>query len=161
MAVCGKHRGIVTNNIDPLNVGRLQVEVPDVPEASGFAMPCVPYAGPGVGLVAVPPIGANVWVEFEAGDPSKPIWTGCFWGSGEAPPEAGQPGKKIFKTEGVSLIMDDAGLGGFTLEVGPPATAVPMKLVIKGTSIEIINTVQNIKLTPSTTSVNDGVLVVI
>jgi len=34
-----------------------------------------------MGVYMVPPIGAGVWVEFEHGDPDKPIWTGCRWGS--------------------------------------------------------------------------------
>jgi hypothetical protein len=65
--------------------GRLLVEVPDVvgPVPSSWAEPCVPLAGPTglpMGVYMVPPIGAGVWVEFERGDPSKPIWVGCRWG---------------------------------------------------------------------------------
>jgi uncharacterized protein involved in type VI secretion and phage assembly len=58
-------------------------------------MPSVPFAGPGTGLVALPPVGAGVWIEFEQGDPDYPIWSGCWWGStAEVPPVAlaGQPG---------------------------------------------------------------------
>ena len=40
-------------------------------------------AGSGVGLFTVPPVGANVWVEFEGGDIDYPILAGCFWGQGE------------------------------------------------------------------------------
>ncbi|MGH6846872.1 MAG: phage baseplate assembly protein V [Methylocella sp.] len=81
----GKYRGTVINNIDPLLKGRLLVEVPDVvgPVPSSWAEPCVPLAGPTglpMGVYMVPPIGAGVWVEFERGDPSKPIWVGCRWG---------------------------------------------------------------------------------
>ena len=50
-----------------------------------WAYPSVPYAGLQTGFYAIPPVGANVWVEFEGGDPDHPIWTGCFWGPGEAP----------------------------------------------------------------------------
>lgn len=48
-----------------------------------FAEACVPLAGPTgppMGVYMVPPIGAGVWIEFEHGDPDKPIWTGCRWG---------------------------------------------------------------------------------
>ncbi len=67
--------------------GRIQVSAPAVLGGTHarWAMPCVPYAGPGVGLFAIPPVGANVWVEFEGGDLDYPIWTGCFWGIGEVP----------------------------------------------------------------------------
>ena len=33
-----------------------------------------------MGVYMVPPIGAGVWVEFEQGDPDKPVWVGCRWG---------------------------------------------------------------------------------
>ena len=74
----GKYRGIVVNNIDPLNLGRLMAMVPEVlgEVPSGWASACAPYAGPQAGLFAVPPIGAGVWIEFEAGDTSRPIWVG-------------------------------------------------------------------------------------
>jgi hypothetical protein len=59
----GKYRGSVANNIDPQMMGRIQVSVPAVlGEGSlSWAMPCAPYAGPGVGFFAIPPNGARVW----------------------------------------------------------------------------------------------------
>lgn len=79
----GKYRGTVINNLDPLQIGRLQVIVPDVSSISptSWAMPCLPVGGIQAGVFAVPIIGAGVWVEFEHGDPDHPIWTGCYWGS--------------------------------------------------------------------------------
>jgi hypothetical protein len=90
----GKYRGTVINNVDPLLRGRLLLEVPDVTGLvpSSWAEPCVPLAGPTgppMGVYMVPPIGAGVWVEFERGDPSKPIWVGCRWGlPSDVPPLA-------------------------------------------------------------------------
>ena len=52
---------------------------------SGWAAPCVPYAGPQVGFVMLPDVGSGVWIEFEGGDVSFPIWTGCYWNSGDIP----------------------------------------------------------------------------
>jgi uncharacterized protein involved in type VI secretion and phage assembly len=79
----GKYRGTVINNIDPMQMGRIQAMVPDVSSAipTSWAMPCLPVGGIQMGMYAVPPIGAGVWMEFEHGDPDKPVWTGCFWGS--------------------------------------------------------------------------------
>lgn len=79
----GKYRGTVINNIDPLQIGRIQVIVPDVSSVvpTSWAMPCLPVGGIQMGVFAVPIIGAGVWVEFEHGDPDHPIWTGCYWGS--------------------------------------------------------------------------------
>ena len=79
----GKYRGMVLNNIDPMQMGRLQVQVPDVAGLipTTWAMPCVPLAGINMGMFALPMIGSGVWVEFEQGNPDYPIWVGCFWGS--------------------------------------------------------------------------------
>jgi uncharacterized protein involved in type VI secretion and phage assembly len=79
----GKFRGTVMNNVDPLNIGRLMVMVPDVSNIipSTYAMPCLPFAGIQNGFFAVPAIGSGVWVEYEQGDPDYPIWSGCFFGT--------------------------------------------------------------------------------
>ncbi len=78
----GKYRGTVTNNVDPLQIGRIQAIVPDVGSLvpTTWAMPCVPVAGINMGFFSMPMIGAGVWMEFERGDPDHPIWTGCYWG---------------------------------------------------------------------------------
>ncbi|MFM9373415.1 phage baseplate assembly protein V [Streptomyces sp. Da 82-17] len=78
----GKFRGRVVDNNDPLHIGRVTVEVPDVlgDEPSTWALPCLPFTGPQAGQFVVPSPGAGVWVEFEQGDPSFPIWTGCWYG---------------------------------------------------------------------------------
>lgn len=87
----GKYRGEVANALDPQGLGRVQVSVPDVlgEGRMAWAMPCAPWVGPGVGFFAVPPVGAKVWVEFERGDPDYPIWSGGFWGLGDAPAPPG------------------------------------------------------------------------
>jgi len=79
----GKYRGTVLNNVDPMQIGRIQAIVPDVSAVipTSWAMPCAPVGGLQMGMVTVPLIGAGVWIEFEQGDPDYPIWSGCFWGS--------------------------------------------------------------------------------
>ena len=105
----GKYRGKVVDNNDPAQKGRLQVTVPAVLGALNlWAMPCVPYAGPQVGFYCLPPVGAGVWVEFEGGDPTYPVWVGCFWGDGELPPEASTPDNRQLQTEQALLKIDDA-----------------------------------------------------
>ena len=76
----GKFRGTVSNNTDPLNKGRLRALVPSVLQNvdTGWALPALPYAGDGVGVYTIPAVGASVWIEFEAGDVSLPIWTAAF-----------------------------------------------------------------------------------
>jgi uncharacterized protein involved in type VI secretion and phage assembly len=103
----GKYRGVVSDNADQTSRGRLKVKVPAVLGAlEVWALPCVPYAGKGVGFYSLPEVGAGVWVEFEAGDPSFPIWTGCFWADGELPDAGGAP-IKIWKTEKLKIRLDD------------------------------------------------------
>jgi uncharacterized protein involved in type VI secretion and phage assembly len=79
----GKYRGMVLNNVDPMQMGRLQVQVPDVMGVglSSWAMACVPFTGKQCGIWCVSQVGAGVWVEFEQGDPDHPVWVGGFWGS--------------------------------------------------------------------------------
>ena len=160
----GKYRGKVTNNVDPLLRGRVQVNVPAV-QGDGrmsWAEACVPYAGNGVGLFAVPPVGANVWVEFEAGNPDYPILAGCFWGQGEAPASPAVPQVKTWKTEAVSITLSDLpGVGGLTIEIGPPAASVPMKIACTASGIELSIGAASVKLTPASVSVNNGALEVI
>ena len=75
----GKYRGLVTDNRDPDKAGRLKLRVPSIlaDEETDWALPCLPFAGmAGAGLFLVPETDAQVWVEFEAGDLNRPIWTG-------------------------------------------------------------------------------------
>ena len=160
----GKYRGKVENNLDPQLMGRVQVSVPAVLGSGtlSWAMPNSPYAGAQEGLFAVPPTGTNVWVEFEGGDPDYPIWSGCFWGIGEAPDPLALPFVKILKTEACSIKVDDTpGIGGITIEAGPPAVAVPVKIALTSTGIEISCGKASVKLSPADVSINDGALQVI
>jgi len=68
-------------------------------EESGWALPCSPYGGKGVGFFFIPSVGSNVWMEFENGDPDYPIWVGCFWDEGESPNLPALPSVKTIKTD--------------------------------------------------------------
>jgi hypothetical protein len=104
-------------------------------------MPCVPYAGPGVGFYAIPPLEANIWVEFEGGDSNYPIWTGCFWEEGQVPLETPPPGTVVFKTESITLIVSDLpAVVGITLEVLPEGSPINIALDSGGVQIDIEET---------------------
>lgn len=103
----GKYRGLVTDNTDPTNRGRLKVRIPAVLDSlEVWAMPCVPYAGKNVGFYSLPEASTGVWIEFEGGDLSYPVWTGCFWADGELP-DPGGPSIKIWKTDKITMRIDD------------------------------------------------------
>lgn len=110
----GKYRGLVVDNNDPRNLGRVKASVRELlgDVDSGWALPCLPYAGNGEGQFTVPPVGAGVWIEFESGDLSRPIWSGCWWGEGQLPSDnagtAATPPLKIIRSEtGLMVTMDD------------------------------------------------------
>jgi uncharacterized protein involved in type VI secretion and phage assembly len=113
----GKYRGQVTDNNDPNSRGRVKAKVPRLLQdvETGWANPAFAYGGASEqGFFAVPDVGADVWVEFEGGDLSYPIWTGTWFTDGQVP-ESAQPGKKVLKTKaGHKLVLDD---DGGTLEI--------------------------------------------
>jgi uncharacterized protein involved in type VI secretion and phage assembly len=104
----GKYRGTVTDNQDPRGQGRIKAQVPEVlaDVTSGWALPCAPYAGDTTGTYAVPAVGAGVWVEFEAGDVSRPMWVGCWWPSDKVPTD--EDGAKV--TPDVKVSRSEQGL---------------------------------------------------
>ena len=131
----GKYRGLVLINVDPQNQGRIKAIVPEVLGVipTNFCLPCTPYAGTLAGLFTVPMIGTGVWIEFEAGDVNRPIWTGCWWGTAQVPiNELGLPSQftsKVLRTDtGLMISLDDAaqsitfkdltGLNSMSMQVG-------------------------------------------
>jgi Type VI secretion system/phage-baseplate injector OB domain len=108
--VFGKYRGTVTGTDDPEMRGRLRVKVPALMGDSEleWAMPCVPYGGAAkVGSYWIPPEGALVWVEFEQGNISFPIWSGTYWTGGVEPPAADAAILALQTPFGHRLVLDD------------------------------------------------------
>lgn len=148
----GKYRGKVLDNVDPLFMGRIMPDVPSVPGMLlNWALPCAPYAGPGVGFLSVPPIGAAVWIEFEGGDPTYPIWTGGFWEMPEDMPTIGFPERKVWRTEFIEILLDDTPEeGGLTITLNEPVapTVTTMRFNIEGVTLSVPET--TITVTPET-----------
>jgi len=153
----GKYRGLVTDNQDPKNLARLKARVPEVlgDVETGWALPAVPYAGNNLGSYLVPPSGAGVWIEFEAGHVSRPIWSGCWWGDNQLPQNesgtAATPPLKIIRSEqGLLLAFDDeaqtltlsdaSGSNLVTIQVnqGQITLQAATKVVVEAPQIELV-----------------------
>lgn len=162
----GKYRGTVVDNVDPLQMGRLRVLVPDVLQSvpSTWAMPCVPVAGIQSGVWVLPVVGAGVWVEFEQGDPGYPIWTGCWWGSAAEPPALAL----LAPPASPSIVLQTSGQNTVMLSDAPgPAGGILLKtktgamIAINDVGITISNGKgASIVLTGPTVTVNQGALAV-
>ncbi|CAB1080587.1 hypothetical protein D1AOALGA4SA_8267 [Olavius algarvensis Delta 1 endosymbiont] len=120
----GKYRAVVTDNEDPEMRGRLMVHVPSLLGETeiGWAMPCLPYGGGAdLGFYMVPEAGDGVWVEFEAGRISYPIWSGTWWAREEGPQGAEgddpAPARKLIKTAGGHLIQLDDSDGSESITI--------------------------------------------
>ena len=163
----GKYRGLVISNIDPMQQGRLQVQVPDVAGLAplSWAMPCAPVAGIQNGMFALPQPGSGVWVEFEQGDADKPIWVGCFWGSAAEVPALALATPPVmqgitFQTvlqNGLTISDLPGPTGGIMLKSATGAT-----LIVNDTGIYIQNGKgAAITLIGPTVTINNGALTVI
>lgn len=167
----GKYRGTVINNQDPLQMGRIQAIVPDVSELipTGWAMPCVPFAFLQMGLFVLPPLKAGVWIEFEQGDPDYPIWSGGWWGDGQAPilqsSDMATPATpNVVIQNGINTILVHATPGptnGIILSAGPhtPAGTPSPKIEITPSGIKLtVGPTVGIEITVAGVEINKGAL---
>ncbi len=148
----GKYRGSVTD-VDPGTL-RIKANVPSVlPGAStGWCRPCVPYAGNGVGFAFIPEVGSGVWIEFEGGDVSYPIWAGCYWRDGEQPPDATPSVKTIVTKSGHKFLLDDDA-GTITI-----TDSSNNKITLSSDGIALQRGSSSIELSDSEVNINDGAL---
>lgn len=163
----GKYRGVVLQNVDPQGIGRIQVQVIGVfTLASSWAMPSFPVAGAQTGAVAVPPLGAGVWVEFERGDPDRPIWTGCYYSTrAEVPPQA-----QLVPAPVPAMTMQTPLQNSIQVSDAPPTPATGGVVLRSGTGVSVVVNDSGIYLsdgkggsitiTAGVVTVNTGALVV-
>ena len=96
----GTYRGIVTSNKDPQGHRRLKVKIPML-TGSGSSNWAWPLENSNL-RSQVPDVGDGVWVSFESGDPSYPIWCGTY----------GKP--KSGKRVNIKTLSDSQSLSGIT-----------------------------------------------
>ena len=162
----GKYRGSVLNNVDPMQIGRLLVQVPDVlgVSTSSWAMPCFPVTGRQMGFWSIPQIGTGVWVEFEQGDVDHPIWSGCWFGSAADVPALAlatpPPLSSVFMQTAAQVTFQMSDLpgptGGILLK-----TATGAMIMVNDVGITISNGKgATILMTGPTVTINNGALVI-
>jgi uncharacterized protein involved in type VI secretion and phage assembly len=127
----GKYRGIVSD--------------------TGWCMPCVPYAGPNVGFAFLPEQGSGVWIEFEGGDVSYPIWVGGYWRDGEYPTDAADDVKVIVTMAPLELKLDD---GNSAITITDP-NGNTVTLDSSGITLDNGGSV-SVAVNSSSVNVNDG-----
>jgi uncharacterized protein involved in type VI secretion and phage assembly len=148
----GKYRGIVSD-VEPSTM-RIKAIVPSVlgETTTGWCLPCVPYAGPGVGFAFLPETGSGVWIEFEGGDVSYPIWTGGYWRQGEVPDDAADHVKVIITTAKQRIEFDD-DQGSLTLSDNNGNT-----VTLDSSGITLTNSQSTVLVSSASVSVNNGAL---
>ena len=147
----GKYRGTVVQNVDPLFMGRIQVEVPGVGGLlpSTWALPCLPLAHIAAGMYVRPVIGSGVWVEFEGGNPSNPIWVGGYWGTPETLPTLAQ--LAVATPPVTPVITIETLTGGLSIS-DTPLAAFGMVCLRSGAS-QIVFTPAGIEITAPTVTI--------
>ncbi|MFZ0420285.1 MAG: phage baseplate assembly protein V [Candidatus Sulfotelmatobacter sp.] len=121
----GKFRGLVVDNLDPMQMGRIVAQVPDAlgETPSSWAMPCVPAAGIQAGCFFVPPIGSQVWMEFEQGNPDYPIWSGGFWGQASDIPMLALAPPPVVPSAGQNIVLQTSGQNTLVISDAAPTPA--------------------------------------
>lgn len=150
----GLYRGIVTDNDDQSKLGRIKANIPSVLGSveSGWCMPCVPYAGPQVGVAFLPEIGSGVWIEFEGGDVSYPVWVGGYWRTGELPADVAPKVKVVLTTSQIECKIED---GAQTLTI---SDANGNTVTVGSAGITLKNGGKQIVVSSSSVSINSGAL---
>jgi len=149
----GKYRGIVDSVEEGDDLGFIAVKVPELfgrDHLVEHVRACSPFAGNKHGLVVIPEPGDAVWVEFEAGKPSLPIWTGFWWADGHLPEPKGKLVRSFITTKGHKLLLDDDADEVKLIHSAGPS------LVMTGDDVTITIGNASIKLTSSDITLQVG-----
>lgn len=148
----GKYRGVVTD-VDAQTL-RIKATVPSVlaSQPTGWARACVPFAGPSMGIAFLPDVGSGVWIEFEGGDVSLPIWVGCYWHDGDQPSDATTSVRAIVTKAGQKILFDVDG-GTVTVEDQNGNT-----ITLNSDGLSLQGGGQSVALASSGVNVNQGSL---
>lgn len=168
----GKFYGVVTgrviNLLDPMLLGRVQVQLPfiDSLDLSPWARIALPMAGFGHGTYFIPNLGDEVLVAFEHGDVDAPYILGSLWNA-MAPPPLPSPVPQIRATRtlvGNQMVFSELpptvtiqnGPTPFAVLPAPPSPTGPHQTIaltpagvqIFATTVQIVSGTNVINITP-------------
>jgi len=134
--------GIVTNNLDALGLGRVQVRVPVLPAFEPWCRIAAIGGAAGRGFVWVPHIDDEVLVAFSQHDQRDAYVIGGLWNTLDRPPITAPPDfitRRVIKTGATSGVgheveFDDA------LQSIKITTSTKQKITIDPNRIELANT---------------------
>lgn len=119
---------------------------------SPWCVPVVPFAGDAHGLLLLPKPGDGVWIEFEAGNISHPLWTGCWWAKGELPEPNGVNQHVLTTPKGLQIVLDD---DASELRLIHPGGG---EITIAASKITVAIATAKIELSAAGVSVNNGAM---
>ncbi len=138
--------GVVTNNDDPDNQGRVKVKIPSLKndEESAWARLVAPGAGKQRGLQWQPEVDDEVLVLFEHGNIQKPLIIGGLWSEANEPPTSsgeclsnGEVNiRQIVTRTGTKIVLDDENN---SVTIANPDEAYMLKLSENDSKIEIVS----------------------
>ena len=122
--------GKVINPLDPMALGRVQVQLPfiDSLDLSPWARIAVPMAGIFHGHYFIPNIGDEVLVVFEHGDVNAPYIIGSLWNAIARPPlPSPLPQIRTIRTLAGNQVVFTEVPPTITIQTGPtPPVPIPM-----------------------------------
>lgn len=109
----GLYPALVTDLVDPDNLGRIEVKLPWLgspgEDVRAWATLVTPYADQGQGYMMLPEVDSQVVVGFEAGDLRRPYIVGAAWNGAASLPDSPQSSnnKRLIKSRSGSLLEFD------------------------------------------------------
>ena len=152
--------GRVINMLDPLTLGRVQVQLPmiDDVELSPWARVAVPMGGRTHGHYFIPNFGDQVLIAFENGELMAPYVIGSLWNATAPPPlPSPVPQIRVLRTLAGNQLVFTEVPPTVTLQSGPtppvtipapPTPAGPPTVILAPTGIQILFGLNVINMTP-------------
>ena len=131
----GKYRALVVDVKYPQERGRIRVMCPRVlgEAKSSWCEPCIPVAYDFGGDFAIPKVKDFVWVEFEGGDPNKPIYTGGLWGNNKSPSSSYAVDTRLITWGDCKIVMTKNSVS----IVAPSVSVNGRKIACKGDKVSV------------------------